>query len=139
MLSRDAELKLVWRAFCLTSEFWICLHRLHQLRRFALLVGAVMGVEIGETSSVCRCRWALLQLAPNSALVTVSLFMRLHAKCESSVKRNTYLPWMSLIGDECRGIPTRGWTRQPREMKKACAYTVGNELPYLVVFLEAFG
>lgn len=59
MLSRDAELKLVWRAFCLMSEFWICLHRLHQLRRFALLVGAVMGVEIGETSSVCRCRWAL--------------------------------------------------------------------------------
>lgn len=25
MLSRDAELKLVWRAFCLMSELWICL------------------------------------------------------------------------------------------------------------------
>lgn len=75
MLPCDAELKLLWRVFSCCDP----------IGRGLCLAGRCCdggGNRTGELGSP--------QLAPNFALVTVSLFMRLHAKCESSVKRNTY-------------------------------------------------
>lgn len=141
MLPCDAELKHLWRALicCMSSEF----ASVDPIGRGHLpsVMGVKTGPQRGETGSVCRCHWALLQLAPNLALVAVSLFMCLHAKCESSVKRNTYLPCACRVSDQGRvsGHSTpRLDERQARWRWEVCMYTTDNTPHILDSRIPAF-